>query len=213
MRRPSVHLLLQGEHAHDHKTLPNGLRMLVEPLTSSSILIVGESITVFDTGSPPYRLELLRRLREAGLHPNDVQYVILSHLHLDHVMNCEIFPRATVISEPDVWLVEQKRCEAFVKPIQHPDWEIVQTPGHMAVHLSLLFHGSWQGGDKRIVLAGDALREDRIREGYYTGPSAKPGELESVRWILNNAEVIIPGHYRVLERKEIAELRELVAIP
>jgi glyoxylase-like metal-dependent hydrolase (beta-lactamase superfamily II) len=187
--------------------------MLIEPLTSSSTLIVGESVTVFDTGSPPYRLELLQRLREKGFHPNDVQYVVLSHLHLDHAMNCEIFPRATIVSEPDVWLVGQKRCEVFVEPIRHKDWEIVPTPGHMTVHLSLLVHGLWNAEEKRIVLAGDALREDRVRGGYYTSTKAKPGELESVRWVLTHADVVIPGHDRVLGESEITELQGFVATP
>ena len=59
---PSVHLLLQGEHKHDHTALPRGMTMLIEPLTSSSTLIVGESITVVDTGTPPFREHILERL-------------------------------------------------------------------------------------------------------------------------------------------------------
>ena len=130
-----------------------------------------------------------------------MQYLVLTHCHQDHWLNADLYPNATLIpAEPNVQLVKRARCEVFGGAIQHPDWKIIPTNGHTTPHLSIFVRGIWNGEEKNIVIAGDAFREDLWLSGYYGSADAKPGERESAEWIMNNAEVLIPGHYAVIEK-------------
>ena len=40
-------------------------------------------------------------LRDAGVDPRDVEFVVLSHLHWDHAGNCDLFPEARVLVQRD----------------------------------------------------------------------------------------------------------------
>lgn len=203
-----VDVLLRGKHT-DYVNPSDDMSLVIEPLTSSSTLIVGKSVTVVDTGTPPYRKAILASLRREKVKPGEVEYLIISHGHQDHWLNVGLYPNAAIITEPNVKLVHGNRCEVFRSGIVHDDWEIVPTNGHMASHMSVCTIGMWNGLAKRIVIAGDAFREDLWRSGYYGSLQAKPGERESANWIMQNAEVIIPGHFRVLEKQDIGELLEL----
>jgi N-acyl homoserine lactone hydrolase len=41
------------------------------------------------------------QLRKIGLTPDDINYVVLSHMHLDHAGNASKFPKATIIVQKD----------------------------------------------------------------------------------------------------------------
>lgn len=206
---PEVHLLLQGEHDHDTPCCA-GMSMVIEPLTSSVTLIRGESITLVDAGSPPYADRLLHNLREQGLSPGDVEYLLLTHLHLDHTQNSVLFRNAKIISEPNVQLVGMSRCEVFEQPIEHPDWTIFSTNGHMPMHFSVFVDGTWRGEKQNIVVAGDAVRKDLVVSGYYNSDRAKPGERDSARRIFERAEVILPGHFEPIEGSTLLQYRQML---
>ena len=48
-------------------------------------------------------------LRDAGVDPRDVEFVVLTHLHWDHAGNCDLFPDARV-------LVQQEELRYAVAP-------------------------------------------------------------------------------------------------
>jgi len=47
-------------------------------------LIEGEKLTLVETGPGPSGEIILKAIREKGYHPSDLQYVIVTHIHLDH---------------------------------------------------------------------------------------------------------------------------------
>lgn len=51
-------------------------------------------IALIDTGPLGYRRELVRRLAERGIAPDQVTDVVLSHGHHDHMANFPMFPKA-----------------------------------------------------------------------------------------------------------------------
>jgi len=45
--------------------------------------------------------DLVAGLARHGVHPNDVDVVVLTHLHFDHIGNTELFPNATFVVQRD----------------------------------------------------------------------------------------------------------------
>jgi glyoxylase-like metal-dependent hydrolase (beta-lactamase superfamily II) len=73
------------------------------------VLRQGSHAVLVDTG-PPLD-EATRRgfdgmtsvadaLREAGIHPDDIRHVILTHLHWDHASSADLFPNAMFYAQP-----------------------------------------------------------------------------------------------------------------
>ena len=169
----------------------------------------GQTITIVDTGTPPFAGSILRALRDQGMSPDDVEYLVVTHQHQDHWRNVGLFPKATLIADHNVTAVDG-RVDVYREHIPHPDVVIFDTTGHTIPHYSVKVEGLWNGREARIVIAGDAIREDLVRNGYYVSSRAKPGELSSAQKCLE-ADVVIPGHYDVLESERIAELRALLS--
>lgn len=65
-------------------------------------LITGPRIILVDTGGPWDRDFLLKRLAERGLEPGDVDVVVGTHGHSDHIGNLNLFPDALLIVGYDV---------------------------------------------------------------------------------------------------------------
>jgi N-acyl homoserine lactone hydrolase len=56
---------------------------------------------LFDTAHTGRRRALLRALEDMGLTVDDIDVVVLSHAHWDHVQNADLFPRARVLMHTD----------------------------------------------------------------------------------------------------------------
>lgn len=68
----------------------------------SITLLTGPQTILVDTGGPWDRDFLLSKLKERGLSPADVSFVVGTHGHSDHVGNLNLFTRATVVVGCDV---------------------------------------------------------------------------------------------------------------
>ena len=73
-----------------------GMRQLV-----AGFLVPGERPALIETGPATVIPTLVDGLRESGLGPEDLAYVVVSHIHLDHAGGAgdilEHFPNATVV--------------------------------------------------------------------------------------------------------------------
>lgn len=67
--------------------------------------------TLVDAQLPP------EFLRKKGISPSDVQAIIVTHFHADHVAALKDFPRATFYADGNAWA--QVRCGSAMKNIQH----------------------------------------------------------------------------------------------
>jgi len=84
-------------------TLVNNCHWKVEELLAgswrgaTSVLISdGRYPIVVDTGMPHESHAILKALEERGIHPADVQIVINTHFHIDHVLNNNLFAHAAI---------------------------------------------------------------------------------------------------------------------
>jgi len=181
---------------------------------SSVTLIKGRHNILVDVGSYGRRVLLQQALEKRGLSPNDIDVVVLTHLHWDHSQNVDLFPSAEFLLHSDAleyskaprkseWAIPQyfsKTLEGLrVRGIDEgdevePGVRCLHTPGHSRGHMSVVVETS-QGP---AVIAGDALSDaGTIDRGtpaliFWNEEEARA----SIRKILDAASVIYPGHDR-----------------
>lgn len=174
--------------------------------TSTTTLILdGKLKFVVDPGMD--REKLLSGLKENNLEPNDINYVIQTHGHIDHVGLTAIFEKATVIDDEAFYTFDGGYV-AHGGNIPESTLKILKTPGHDLNHMSVIVNT-----DKgKVVIAGDVFwwydEEDkktdyqslmnRIDEWAKNNDDLK----ESRKKILAIADFVIPGHGEMFEVKK-----------
>jgi len=174
------------------KELKNGWKCS----STTSLIKSKDKLILFDPGCN--RKRLLDALKKEGIKPLDINFVMLSHGHMDHSLLTGMFENAKVISFESL-LYDNDLMLELEKDVLGEDTEVIKTPGHCSEHLSLLIDTSngkvvisgdvfwWPDGEKQEV---DINRED----------DSHPTELnmddlvESRKLLLQKADYIIPGH-------------------
>lgn len=71
---------------------------------STTILIIdGKNKIIVDPGSVPDPKIILNSLKKESLNVNDINYVALTHSHLDHFKFLGLFPKASSIDYWGIW--------------------------------------------------------------------------------------------------------------
>jgi N-acyl homoserine lactone hydrolase len=168
-------------------------------------------VDVAHVGRRPLLIDSLRKL---GLEPGDIDTVVLTHSHWDHILNADVFKNAEFLLHP--WEIEYakaphpqdwatpeytwtilERCN--IREIQEGDEiddgvRVILTPGHTRGSISLVV----QQGDGSVVVCGDAL--PNAQTALDECPSLifwdEDDARASARKILNAAEILYPGHDR-----------------
>lgn len=165
-----------------------------------------EENMIIDTGNLGYEGEILASLEKEGVKPEDIAYVVITHSHGDHVSNNYLFKNAArvagiSISYPDKSLVAYNDIDL----IKIPGIKRIKTPGHLPAHLSVIVESE----GKTYVIAGDAIQEEYIKKGLFGVPTNQD-YVNSARKIVDIADVIIPGHGRIIEGQDLEELKKAV---
>lgn len=145
----------------------------------------GEDVTLVDAGIGPTDApasswaptpgRLPDELAAAGIHPDEVTTVVLTHLHTDHIgwaaLDEPYFGNAMYVLQQAEWAALDRFSPAVrsqvVEPLQARDQlrlldgdarlngttRIVATPGHTPGHQSVLV----EGGNATMVITGDLL--------------------------------------------------------
>jgi N-acyl homoserine lactone hydrolase len=172
-------LLFYGEYEGERVQIP----------VACYLIRTGDTVILFDTGLSPRAVPgllrndplarftepdlLVHRLARLGLGPDDVDLVVLSHLHFDHAGGIELFRRAELVVQQDEYAYAHYPA-AFFAPFYYrknfdlPDrrWRLLEgdtelapgitalrTDGHTPGHQSLLVELPETGP---VILAGDA---------------------------------------------------------
>jgi len=198
-----IKVLFEGRH--DNHYLEQG-GYDIFPLYSSSTFAVGEKVVLVDTGDISKKDLLIKKLKEEGLQPKDVDFVIITHFHLDHTSNVHLFPNSQIIAFNAIRFPDG-RARIFRKFPENyiPEISILETPGHTLDSISVLIN-------KDTICAGDAIRADHLRREKI--PKYRSGEkyLASMKKIFNTKGLkrIIPGHGPVIEGDELVRLKNRV---
>ena len=87
---------------------------------TSVLLSNGSHRLVVDTGMPHEEHLLLRALEQRGLTPSDINAVINTHFHIDHILNNSLFPGSTIYGtqESHDWC-----CSLYSDFLDDQQWE------------------------------------------------------------------------------------------
>ena len=159
---------------------------------SSSVLIrTDERMIVVDTSTPYMKPALKTSFKQIGVLPKDVDTVILTHSHSDHVGNNGMFENADILMHPDELGGVRDAKPLAVGTDLIPGVKIVHTPGHTSGSISVFV-----SADMKYAIAGDAIPKHGNYEKMV--PPAinidKELALESIKMITKYADVIVPGH-------------------
>jgi glyoxylase-like metal-dependent hydrolase (beta-lactamase superfamily II) len=144
------------------------------------ILLPGDKPVLFDSGFGSDFDETVSLLASVDVYPDDLQYIVNSHYHCDHVGGNHDFQErynVPIAAHPiEARMVNERHREAcssrwlrqMIKPytvddMLHEDrvihtgdaeWRVIYTPGHTLGHLSLYADG--------VLLAGDTVHVDDV---------------------------------------------------
>ena len=199
-----VKILSIGEH---HK---NSEGKLV--VHSTIILIKGEKNFIVDAGSFLDKEKIIEGLKQENLTCDDIDYVILTHLHLDHIVNVNLFKNAKILLKfkggneyPGQMHVPAsgylERYDLVGAPELDKDVKIILTPGHTPDMISVVV----KTNEGVVVIAGDAFPSEDFQD-----IAKQPDPLfndvfqfnESRKKILEIADFIIPGHGDIFKVKK-----------
>ena len=174
---------------------------------------------LLDTGHYMHRTPLQERLRECGLHPEDIDAIAISHLHWDHCMNFPLFPKAHVFvgraelewaqaQAPDAFPIAEIHVEklASMKNVSLledgdvflPGLEAIATPGHTPGHMG--FAAKHAGGE--YIYTGDAIKNSAELCSQRVDMTLDlPRSLDAIRRIRERAasnpeNIVVFGHDR-----------------
>ncbi len=176
-----------------------------EEFASSTTVLIRENELniIVDPGMD--RKLLLKTLRKENLSPTDINYVVLTHYHLDHSLLAGIFENAAVLDNSEIYSFDGK-IEEHEGRVPGTDIEIIPTPGHDMFHCSVVVDTKDFG---KVVIAADVFwwadnEEQKIdKESLmnHKDPYMKNEEQlkNSRKKILEIADYIIPGHGKMFK--------------
>ena len=164
-------------------------------------LIQGKHDVMVDTGLPGDRQALIDLLKAEGLTPTDVDVVVCTHGHSDHVGNNNLFPDALFVVCHDVSRGDLYTPHDFATPYEIDDEvRVVATPGHTSHDVSVIV----QTASGVVVVAGDLFEneDDQLRDDRWLAASEDPSTQRRTRAsILAIADFVVPGHGRMFRSR------------
>ncbi len=190
-----------------------GLKVLVEGYakeidggwiaSSTATLVIsnGKNI-IIDPGCN--RERLLEALDAEGLSTCDINFVILTHTHVDHSLLAGIFESAEVLDAELIFADGRQKEHGGTVP--GTELEIFPTPGHVPEHCSVkvpTLDGVYVvTGDAFWWLDGDEQSLAIDQEDLAYGEDADMDALKKSRQaILDMADFIVPGHGKTVKVK------------
>lgn len=148
---------------------------------------------------------LFESLKKEGLSTSDINYVILTHYHLDHSLLTGVFENAKVLDNGEIYSWDGK-IESHGGKVPGTAIEIIKTLGHAMFHCSVLVETEKSG---KVVISGDVFwwrnnqeqKTDKESLMKHEDPYVKNKEqlTESRRKILEIADYIVPGHGKMFK--------------
>jgi len=167
----------------------------------TSTLVLSHDLKVLVDTLGPWESEKLRSLlAKEGLHPDDINVVVGTHGHPDHIGNLNMFTKCQRhVVGFSVYSNDNYECHPFDtgEPlVLGPNLEVIPTPGHTLSCVSLIVKNVDQMGT--VIVTGDLfekeedLNDDNIWLSAGSEDSSK--QRENRHRVLEVADFVVPGH-------------------
>lgn len=162
----------------------NVWQICFESFGSCVYLVKLENKTLLiDTGSPDTVGELREALKELGISREEIDFVILTHFHYDHVGGLVILRKIPVYGSPRDFGENVKD----IRELKIPELKIIETPGHSKGSICVLYQD--------ILFSGDTL----FHEGIYGRTDLPGGSDKEMKESLEKLskidyKILAPGH-------------------
>lgn len=148
------------------------------------------------------RKKLLAALKKEKLTTADIDFVFLTHGHVDHTLLAGIFEHAAIVDE--LYVYENDTITKHGGIIPDTDIKVMRTPGHVDGHCSLLADTT----EGIYAVAGDVFwwLENERQELNINKPDNEPEHMNQQQLItsrknlLKLADYIIPGHGKMFKK-------------
>jgi glyoxylase-like metal-dependent hydrolase (beta-lactamase superfamily II) len=200
-----VVLIKKGIHTKKESD-PKYLNQITEICSSVTLIKAekeNEKNILVDTGYFGYEKEILENLDKEGLSADDIDYIINTHEHFDHCANNYLFKNAKKLIYNLEWN-EKISLNVYGNNedvVIQDGVSVIPTPGHKEPHCSVVVKTQ----DLVYVIAGDTIQKD-----FYFAAFEKFEKIQSARKVLDIADIIIPGHGDIIEKKDFEVLREKI---
>jgi len=171
--------------------------------STTTLIKEGNLNIIVDPGMD--RKLLLEALEKENLSTDKIDYVILTHYHLDHSLLAGIFENAKVLDNGEIYSWDGK-IESHGGKIPETNIEIIKTPGHDMFHCSVLVETKEFG---KVAIVGDVFwwrdnqkqKTDKESLMKHEDPYVKNKEqlTESRKRVLDIADYLIPGHGKIFK--------------
>ncbi|MDD5192820.1 MAG: MBL fold metallo-hydrolase [Candidatus Nanoarchaeia archaeon] len=156
------------------KISPNVFQLYFDTFGSTAYVLKLNKNIMIDTSTEDNRKELIEDLKQLGLKPENIEFVILTHNHWDHTGNLNIFKNAKIITADNL-----SDLPSDIKPIK--------TPGHTQDSLCFLY--------KDILFSGDTI----FHEGGRGRTDLKGGNEKQIQESIKKLKtlkynILCPGH-------------------
>lgn len=204
--------------------------------SSVTYIDTGKHKILVDTGGPNVRATIRQHVKNVGVQPEEIDILIISHFHDDHVRNFDYFPKAQIflheidanwaLTEPDDFAVPLNLFPALQKTgrlqlIKQdgellPGIETMLVPGHTPGSMAVIL----KAPDLPVTaITGDSVKNlDELASGKVSHSKNPQISATSIKKIRDIAEIVIPGHDRILQVTEdriiaLTAARQTIIVP
>ncbi|MFA5099116.1 MAG: MBL fold metallo-hydrolase [Candidatus Paceibacterota bacterium] len=160
---------------------------------TTTLILDKDIVMVCDPGVLDSQQILINALKKEGFGINDVNYVFITHSHVDHYRNIGMFPSAKTLEYFGLWDGGSVKDweENFTEDIK-----IIKTPGHDNTGLTLLV----ETDEGVVAICGDVFWKENYPENDEYALDME--ELKRSREkVLKLADFIVPGHAGMYKAK------------
>ena len=158
----------------------------------SYLVKINNQNILIDTSSKENEKELIDSLKELNLETKDIDIVILTHAHYDHIENKDLFSNAKIYANFNESIERdhsRKKLKNLIKIKNQPikEFKIYDAPGHTPEDIVILYGN--------VLFSGDVI----FHNGYIGRtdfPESDENKMKNSLEFLKslNFEVLCPGH-------------------
>lgn len=191
-----IHIIQEGYAFTDSEQRSRATGSITLVKTKKHVILV-------DTGSPRDKDKLLDSLEKLDIKLNDVDHVVCSHGHVDHVGNLNLFPKAVHIVGNDICIEDDVYIENSLQNGEHyvlenGQIEIIPTVGHTGEDISVVVYNTKYG---TVAIAGDLFEckdDEECWKEFSQCVSKQKMNRDKIREMV---DYIVPGHGAMFKTK------------